>query len=126
MDMERANKIIVRERHPIPTVEELLLELNGSTMFLQAGLKWVFYQIILNEESRPITTFVTHRGVHKYKRLMFGLSSGREKYQNVISDALKNYVGVANIADNIIVYGKGQKEHDENLILLCVCKVYVV
>ena len=43
---------------------------------------------------------------------MFGLSSGPEKYQKVISDALNNCVGVANIADNIIVYGKRQKEHN--------------
>ena len=58
-----------------------------------------------------MTTFVTHRGLYRYKRLMFGLISGPEKYQKVISDALKNCVGVANIADDIVVYGKGQKEH---------------
>ena len=66
---------------------------------------------MLNEESRQITTFVTHRGLYRNKGLMFGLISGPEKYQKVISDALKNCVGVANIADDIIVYGKGQKEY---------------
>ena len=40
--MRRANEVIVRERHPIPMVEELLLELNGSTMLLQAGFKMGF------------------------------------------------------------------------------------
>ena len=75
---------------------------------------------MLNEESRPITTFVTHRGLYRYKRLMFGLSSAQEKYQKIISNVLKNCVGVANIADDIIVYGKGQKEHDARLdAVLC-------
>ena len=60
---------------------------------------------MLNKESRPITTFVTHNGLYRYKRLMFGRSSGPEKYQKVISDALKNCFSVANIADDIIVYG---------------------
>ena len=75
---------------------------------------------MLNEESRPITTFVTHHGVHRYKRLMFGLSSCPEKYQKVISDASKNCIGVANIADDFIAYGKGQKKHDGQLdAVLC-------
>ena len=80
---------------------------------------------MLNEESRPISTFVTHRGLNRYKRLTFGLSSGPEKYQKVISDELKNCVGVANIADDIIVYGKGQKKRDGQLdtvlCMQCVC-----
>ena len=84
-------------------------------MLSKLDLKLGFHQIMLNEENRLITTFVTHCGVFRYKRLMFGLSSGPEKYQKVISDALKNCVGVANIADDIIVYGKRQKEHDRHL-----------
>ena len=43
MDMRKVNEAIVRERHPIPTVEELLLELNNSTMFSKLDLKWGFH-----------------------------------------------------------------------------------
>ena len=60
VDMRRANEAIVRERHPIPTVEELLHDLNGSTVFSKIDLKWGFHQILLSEESCHITTFVTH------------------------------------------------------------------
>ena len=48
---------------------------------------------------------------------MFGLSSAPEKYQKVIRDALKICVGVANIADDIIVYGKGQKKEHELMLI---------
>ena len=55
---------------------------------------------------------------------MFGLSLGLEKNQKVISDALKNCVSGANIADDIFVYGKGQKEHDGQLdTVLCMQSV---
>ena len=47
VDMRRANEAIIRERHPIPTVEELLHDLNGSTMFSKIDLKWGFHQILL-------------------------------------------------------------------------------
>ena len=115
VDMRRANEAIVRERHPIPSVEELLHRLNGSTMFSKLDLKWGFHQITLDKESRNITTFVTHRGLYRYKRLMFGLSSAPEKYQKVISDVLKSCDGVANIADDIIVFGTNASEHNARL-----------
>ena len=60
--MRRANEAIVWERHPTPTAEELLHELNGSTVFSK------IHQILLSEE---VTTFVMHRGLYQYKQLMF-------------------------------------------------------
>ena len=80
MDMRGENEAIVRERHPIPTVEELLYDLHRSTVFSKIDLKWGFHQILLSEESRHVTTFVTHRGLYRYKRLMFGVTSAPEKY----------------------------------------------
>ena len=77
VDMRRANEAIVRERHPIPTIEEILYDLNGSTVFNKIDLKWGFHLIELEESSREITTYTTHRGLYRYKRLMFGISSAR-------------------------------------------------
>ena len=45
---------IVRERHPIPTIEEVMYDLNGSTVFSKLDLKWGFHQIELKAESREI------------------------------------------------------------------------
>ena len=115
VDMRRANEAIIRERHPIPTIEEVLYDLNGSTVFSKLDLKWGFHQVELEEESREITTFVTHRGLYRYKRLMFGISSAPEKYQRIISDVIRGCKGVANIADDLIVHGKDAGEHDKNL-----------
>ena len=78
--MRRANQTIIRERHPIPIVEELLHDLNGSTVFSKVDLKWGFHQILLSEDSQHITTFMAHRGLYRYKRLMFGVKSAPEKY----------------------------------------------
>ena len=56
---------------------------------------------------------VTHRGLCRYKRLMFGVAS--EKYQQIVRDVLRGCPGVANIADDLIIYGKGVEEHDRCL-----------
>ena len=84
VDMRKANEAVVRERHPIPTVDDILYQLNGSTVFSKLDLKWGFHQIELEQQSRTITTFITHKGLYRYKRLMFGISSAPELYQYTI------------------------------------------
>ena len=63
VDMHQANKAIVREWHPIPTVEKLLHDSNGSTLFSKTDLKRGVHQILLSEKGCHITTFVTHQGI---------------------------------------------------------------
>ena len=82
IDMRQANKAIVRERHPIPTVDEIVYHMNGSEVFSKLDLKYGYHQIELEEESRKITTFVTHKGLYRYKCVMFGISAAPEKYQS--------------------------------------------
>ena len=57
IDMREANTAVIRERHPIPTVDEVLEELKDSTLFSRLDLRWGFHQIELDETSRYITTF---------------------------------------------------------------------
>ena len=113
VDMRQANGAIVRERHPIPTVGEILHDLNGSTVFSKLDIKWAFHQVELSEASRPITTFATHKGLFRYKRLMFGVSCAPEMYQRVIQQVLEGCDGVRNIHDDIIVHGQTTEEHDK-------------
>ena len=87
-----------------------MYDLNGSTVFSKLDLKWGFHQVELYERSREITTFVTHRGLYRYKRLMFGVTSAPEKYQKIVADALRGCDGVANMADDLIVHGCGIKD----------------
>ena len=113
--MRRANEAIQRERHPIPAIDEVLLDMNQSTVFSKLDLKWGFHQIELAEESRGITTFSTHCGLYRYKRLMFGITSAPEVYQHIIQQVLQGCEGVQNIADDIIVHGPTVELHDQRL-----------
>ena len=122
VDMRCANAAIIRERHPIPTVDEVLQEMEGGSVFSKLDLKWGYHQIELSEESRGITTFVTHKGLYRYKRLMFGITSAPEKYQQVMQQVLSGCEGAQNISDDIIVYGTSREEHDHRLekVLMCI------
>lgn len=113
--MRQANNAIKRERHPIPTVDKILYNMNESEVFSKLDLKYGFHQIELDEASREITTFVTHKGLFRYKRLMFGICSAPEKYQQVISQVFHDFEGIQNISDDIVVHGRNKEEHDARL-----------
>ena len=115
VDIRQANEAIQRERFPIPTVEETLIEMNGSKVFSKLDLKMGFHQIELDEASRPITTFTTHAGLFRYKRLMFGVSSAPEIYQYTIQQILKDCPGSKHMTDDIIIYADSVEEHDRRL-----------
>ena len=116
--MRQANTVIERSRHPIPTIDDVLSELRGSTVFTKLDLTMGFHQLELKEGiSRDVTTFTTHAGLFRYKRLMFGICSAPELYQHVISQVLQGAgcTGCRNISDDIVVYGKDVADHDEKL-----------
>lgn len=117
VDMRRVNEAIVRQRHPIPTLEETLQDLNGATVLSKLDLRWGYHQVELHPDSRTLTTFSTHLGLKRYKRLIFGLSSASEIYQYVVQQVLQGIPGARNISDDIIVFGKDQESHDQQLEL---------
>ena len=107
IDMREANKAVKREKHLMPTIDDLVADLNGSTVFTTLDLSSGYHQLELAEESRHITTFSTHFGLRWYKRLLFGI--------NTIDELLTGLPGCKNISDDIIVFGKDQATHGANL-----------
>lgn len=115
VDLRQPNRAVQRQRHPTPTIDEVTSDLNGATVFSKLDLRAGYHQIELKPESRYLTTFATHKGLRRYTRLLFGLSSASEIFQHVIQQALQGLTGVKNISDDIIIFGRTQAEHDEAL-----------
>ena len=115
VDMRMANQAINRVRYPIPTVNDVSLDLNGAKYFSKLDLAQAYHQLPLSEESRYITTFSTHIGLFRYKRLAYGINASAEIFQHALQQSLQGIQGVCNIADDIIIHGKSREEHDAAL-----------
>ena len=115
VDMREANKAVMREKHLMPTLDDLITDLNGATTFSTLDLRNGYHQLELHPSSRYITTFSTHVALYRYKRLMFGINSASEIFQNIVAELLRDLPGCRNISDDIIVYGKTVAEHNTNL-----------
>ena len=115
LDVREANRAIVREKHPVPTIEETLQELSGAKVFTKLGAKMEFHQVELAPESRDITTFAGPNGLYSYKRLLFDVSMATEKFQHIIWQIFKDCLGTHNIHDDIRVLGTSEEDQDESL-----------
>ena len=115
VDMRQANTAIQRHRTPLPTTDEMFDLLWKAQYFSKLDLKWGFHQILLSDDSREITTFITHCGLYHYKRLSFGISSAPETFHMIIRELLRDCPGSTNFLDDVVIYGSTRDEHDRNL-----------
>ncbi|XP_057312326.1 uncharacterized protein K02A2.6-like [Hydractinia symbiolongicarpus] len=110
IDMRVANSAIIREPYQIPTLEEVLHEFNGCTIFTTLDLNQGYHQITLDDESRDLTAFASSKGILRYTRLIYGISPAAEIYQREIEHVLQGLKRVRNISDDIIIGAESEKE----------------
>ena len=116
-DMSQANKAIRRVPFVATTLSEIAYDMQGAKVVSEADFRKAFYQFLLaDEKSRDITIFETHRGLYRFKRLPMGANVSMELMQQAIrTHVIRGLRGVRAIADNLIIWGKDRREHDENL-----------
>lgn len=104
LNMRRANQAIRRPYIRIPTLEDIRASIRGSKFFSKIDLKQAFFHLVLAEKSRGMTTFRTRKGTFRYKRMVFGVSSAPETFQDFMSFVLKGIKGEAHFIDDILMH----------------------
>ena len=112
---------ILRERHPQPTIDDLVTELNCARYFSKLDLSSAYHQLALEEESKYITTFVTHKGLFQYNRLNVGTNSASELFQNVVCGSFEDIEGCITRIDDILAFGTGRSDDDKALKAILAC-----
>lgn len=115
VDMRRANTAIIRENHPLPTMDQLLPKVGQAKIFSRLDIKNAFHQVEISPSSRYITTFISSQGLLRYKRLMFGISCAPEIFQKLMERILIKCEGTLNFIDDILIFGATMEEHDNRL-----------
>ena len=115
VNMKFPNQAIQREHYPIPVIDTFLNELRGATYFSRLDMTSAYYHLELHPDSRNVTTFMSNRGLMRFKRLMFGINCAPEIFQRVMTEMLAGIDGVVVYIDDVVVAGSTREEHDQRL-----------
>lgn len=112
IDMRQANKAIMRVNHLMPTMEMIRDKIRGCVIFSKLDITNAYHHILLDENSRHITTFMSPLGLLRYKRLMFGMNSAPEIYQKIMDEIFAGQEEVAIYLDDILIASKDNESHE--------------
>ena len=115
VDLTKLNQNIRREAHPLPFVNFTLGKLAEAKIFSKIDCNSAFWQRKLSEDSRLLTTFITPFGRFCFNRLAYGISTGTEQFQKVMTDLLGDIDGVEVQIDDVLVHSKDQAQHNNRL-----------
>ena len=115
VDLTKLNENILRELHPLPSVDHTLAQLIGTMVFSKLDANSGFGQIGLNPELAKLTTFMILFGKFCFNRLPFGINSAPVKFQKRISEVLEGSEEPVCMMDDVLVYGNFVEEHDRRL-----------
>lgn len=118
LDPRDVNLALKRGQHHTPTIEELTHKFAGATVFSKLDAKSGYWAVPLDAESQLITTFNSPFGRYCFKRLPFGLRTSQDVFQHAMDEILFGLPGVVSIADDITVFGRDEREHDQHMRLL--------
>ena len=109
------NQVSKLDNYPIPKTENLLATLDGGNKFTKLDMSQANQQLVLDEDSKKYTTINTHKGLYQYNRLPFGVSSSPGIFQRTMENLLQGIPHVVVRIDDILVSGKDDPDHLDNL-----------
>ena len=116
LDPRFLNTALIRPVHNIKTLEEINYKFKKAKYFSKMDAKAGYWAICLDQESQMLTTFQTPFGRYCFLRLPFGLKVSQDIFQREMDRILEKCDGACGIADDVVIYGSTEEEHDKNLI----------
>ncbi|TYK23435.1 pol protein [Cucumis melo var. makuwa] len=117
IDYRELNKVTVKNRYPLPRIEDLFDQLQGATVFSKIDLRSGYHQLRIKDADVPKTTFHSRYGHYEFIVMSFGLTNAPAVFMDLMNRVFREFLDTFVIVfiDDILIYSKTEAEHEEHL-----------
>ena len=117
IDYRQLNKVTIMNKYPIPRIDDLFDQLQGACVFSKIDLRSGYHQLKIRATDVPKTTFRTRYGHYEFLVMSFGLTNASDAFMSLMNGIFKLYFDLFVIVfiDDILIFSKSKKEHEEHL-----------
>ncbi|GJV98959.1 putative reverse transcriptase domain-containing protein [Tanacetum coccineum] len=120
IDYRELNKLTVKNRYPLPRIDDLFDQLQGSSVYSKIDLRSGYHQLRVRDEDIPKTAFRTRYEHYEFQVMPFGLTNVPVVFMDLINRVCKPYLDkfVIVFIDDILIYSRNEEEHANHLRMI--------
>ncbi|KAL8099110.1 hypothetical protein AgCh_031696 [Apium graveolens] len=117
IDYRELNKPTIKNRYPLPRIDDLFDQLKGAVHFSKIDLRTRYHQLKIKPEDIPKTAFRNRYGHYEFLVMSFGLTNAPVAFMDLMNRVFKRYLDICVIVyiDDILIYSKTEQEQAEHL-----------
>ncbi|KAL4023411.1 hypothetical protein IC575_017164 [Cucumis melo] len=117
IDNRELNKVTIKNKYPLPMIDDLFDQLQGATIFSKINLRSGYHQLRIKDSDILKTTFRSRYGHYKFIVMSFGLMNAPAMFMDLMNKVFKDLLGTFIIVfiDDILIYSKKKAEYEEHL-----------
>ena len=120
VDYRQLNKMTIKNKYPLPRIDDLMDQLHGSSVFSKIDLRSGYHQILVKSDDVQKTAFLSRYGHYDYVVMPFSVTNALTMFMDYTNMIFRPFLDkfVVVFIDDILIYSKTQEEHAENLRLV--------
>ena len=117
IDYKQLNRVTIRNQYPLPRIDELFNQVQGSRVYSKIDLRSGYHQLRVRESDVPKTAFRTRYEHYEFLMMPFGLTNAPTTFIDLMNQVFQPYLDrlVIVFIDDILVYSGSPEEHSEHL-----------
>jgi hypothetical protein len=117
IDYKALNEVTVKNKYPLPQIEDLFDQLRGASVFSKIDLRSGYHQLRIQSSDIPKTSFITKYGLYEFMVMSFGLTNAPTYFIYLMNSVFMDYLDkfVVVFIDDILIYSKNEQEHEKHL-----------